>query len=249
LYLVSASVDYTVLSGKNNKQFGDKLTRHITNMNLLVLGATGALGQNICREALHLGHSVTALVRTPSKLGQEISSHKSFVIKNGDVLDAAVVSSVVSSADFDAVLVALGGGGIMARDYVRSTGTKNALQAMETKGMTTPLSSGGPRLIMCSTMGASESKEWIPSFIYWMLKHPIADTDEQEKFVRASKVPFVIARPTGLTNHEKDGSVRETHQGPVPTNTVTRGDVAVWMLKQLESGENVGKAIGLCKPA
>lgn len=219
-------------------------------MHLLILGATGALGQNICREALHLGHSVTALVRSPSKLAPELISNKSLTVSIGDVLDAAVVSSLFSTAaNFDAVLVALGGGGIMARDYVRSTGTKNVIQAMEAKGMTSPLQSGAPRLVMCSTMGASESKEWIPSFIYWMLKHPIADTDEQEKYLRASRIPFVIARPTGLTNHLKDGSVRETLSGPVPTNTVTRGDVAVWMLKQLESGENVGKAIGLCKPA
>ena len=129
-------------------------------MHLLILGATGALGQNICREALHLGHSVTALVRSPSKLAPELTSNKSLTVSIGDVLDAAVVSSLFSTAaNFDAVLVALGGGGIMARDYVRSTGTKNVIQAMEAKGMTSPLQSGAPRLVMCSTMGASESKE------------------------------------------------------------------------------------------
>jgi nucleoside-diphosphate-sugar epimerase len=219
-------------------------------MHYLILGATGALGQNICREALSMGHIITALVRTPSKFAQDISNHKSLILKTGDVLDLTVVSSLFSTTTFDAVLIALGGGGIMARDYVRSIGTRNVIQAMDDKGMYTSVNSlGGPRLIICSTMGASESKEWIPSFIYWMLKHPIADTDEQEKLVKTSRIPFVIARPTGLTNQPKDGSVRETHQGPVPTNTVTRNDVAIWMLKQVESNLNLGKAIGLCKPA
>jgi uncharacterized protein YbjT (DUF2867 family) len=37
-------------------------------MKLLVLGATGPTGQHIVRQALDLGHAVTAFVRDPARL-------------------------------------------------------------------------------------------------------------------------------------------------------------------------------------
>jgi uncharacterized protein YbjT (DUF2867 family) len=40
-------------------------------MKLLVLGATGATGQQVVGQALQAGHEVTAYVRNPSKLARE----------------------------------------------------------------------------------------------------------------------------------------------------------------------------------
>jgi hypothetical protein len=39
---------------------------------LLILGATGSLGRHVLRQAVVAGHSVTVLVRTPSKLPPEV---------------------------------------------------------------------------------------------------------------------------------------------------------------------------------
>jgi putative NADH-flavin reductase len=43
-----------------------------TPLNLLVLGATGALGTHVARQALAAGHRVTALVRNPAKLAPDL---------------------------------------------------------------------------------------------------------------------------------------------------------------------------------
>ena len=45
-----------------------------TPHNLLVLGATGALGTHVARQALAAGHRVTALVRNPAKLPPDLRS-------------------------------------------------------------------------------------------------------------------------------------------------------------------------------
>ena len=37
-------------------------------MNILILGATGRVGSQIVNHALHDGHHVTVLVRTPEKI-------------------------------------------------------------------------------------------------------------------------------------------------------------------------------------
>ena len=39
---------------------------------VIILGATGALGRHVLRQALAAGHDVTVFVRTPSKLPPEV---------------------------------------------------------------------------------------------------------------------------------------------------------------------------------
>ncbi len=72
-------------------------------MKLVVLGATGATGLEIVRQALERGHSVTALVRSPERLkpfGDRIS------VKQGDLLNSADLERVIQG--HDAVLSGFG---------------------------------------------------------------------------------------------------------------------------------------------
>jgi putative NADH-flavin reductase len=50
---------------------------------LIVLGATGSLGQQVLRQALDAGHAVTVIVRTPSKLPPEVLQRVS--LRTGDL--------------------------------------------------------------------------------------------------------------------------------------------------------------------
>ena len=65
-------------------------------MKLIVLGATGATGLEIVRQALERGHSVTALARSPERLklfGDRIR------IKQGDLLNSADLEPVIRGHD------------------------------------------------------------------------------------------------------------------------------------------------------
>jgi uncharacterized protein YbjT (DUF2867 family) len=60
---------------------------------VLIIGATGATGQILMREALAQGHEVTALARNPSALAPE--DHRLRVLQ-GNALDASTVGAAVA---------------------------------------------------------------------------------------------------------------------------------------------------------
>ncbi|MCB0237620.1 MAG: NAD(P)H-binding protein, partial [Anaerolineae bacterium] len=57
-------------------------------MQIAVFGATGGTGQQVVQQALAAGHSVTALVRDPSRLAAQ---DERLTVVEGDVLDRAKV--------------------------------------------------------------------------------------------------------------------------------------------------------------
>jgi nucleoside-diphosphate-sugar epimerase len=71
-------------------------------MKLALLGATGAVGREILNQALAAGHSVTAVVRNPSKLSADVDVvWQDLATPDVEVLTAAM-------RDVDAVISALG---------------------------------------------------------------------------------------------------------------------------------------------
>ena len=151
-------------------------------MKILVVGAAGGTGVEICRYALGRSHEVTALVRTPAKFPAAVNARlpkeeaakvlASVKVVKADAQVSSEVTKVITEGAFDAVLVALGAAGIMKRDVQCSLGTKNVIDALTAEAaMAAPNPAGGPRLVVCTTMGASETKPLMPSFVQWMLKH------------------------------------------------------------------------------
>jgi putative NADH-flavin reductase len=71
-------------------------------MKVLIIGATGGTGQELLRQALEHGHTVTALARTPAAIDMR---HERLTIVQGSVLEATLVEKVVTGQQ--AVLSAL----------------------------------------------------------------------------------------------------------------------------------------------
>ena len=63
---------------------------------VIILGATGALGRHVLRQALAAGHDVTVFVRTPSKLPPEASGR--VAVHTGD-LSALVPPDLIRGQD------------------------------------------------------------------------------------------------------------------------------------------------------
>ena len=75
-------------------------------MKIALFGASGTIGQRILREALQRGHTVTAVVRDPSRLTEQ---HANLTAVSGNVLDPESVAATV--AGHDAALSAYGPSG------------------------------------------------------------------------------------------------------------------------------------------
>ena len=96
---------------------------------ILVVGATGGLGQDIVAESLVRGHETAALVRTPARA----TFPEAVGIVQGDVLDLSSLTPAVVGRD--AVICALGTPSPRRRSTLLEQGTKNLIAAMSQAGV------------------------------------------------------------------------------------------------------------------
>jgi len=193
-------------------------------MKVLIFGATGTVGRELVTQGLEKGHIVDAFVRDPSKLA---ISHANLEIIEGDVMDSAAVDRAV--AGHDAVLIALGAG---SKGQVRSTGTRNIIQAMQKSGIR--------RLVCLSTLGVGDSQGnlnffWKYIMFGMLLRAAFADHVSQEDQVIRSGLDWTIVRPAAYTDGERTGNYR--HGFPATEKglklKISRADVADFVLAQL----------------
>ncbi|XP_077967466.1 flavin reductase (NADPH)-like [Styela clava] len=91
---------------------------------IIVFGASGQTGLKILKTALEEGLGVTAYVRTPSKISENIRNRLYKVVK-GEVKDKEIIEDAIQG--HDAVLSALGG---TSRNII-STGIANIIGGMK----------------------------------------------------------------------------------------------------------------------
>ena len=205
-------------------------------MNIIIFGATGRMGKHLVKQALELGHSVTAFVRDRKKVDNADGSLK---IVEGNVFDPESVKNAVDSQD--AVICALGDG---RKGTVRAGGTKSIVDAMEQTGVR--------RLIVQSTVGVGDSAANLTFFWKYimfglLLKAAFADHVEQEKIVEKSDTDWTIVRPAAFTDGQK---TEEYRHGFAPdakglTLKISCADVADFILKQVTDDEYLKHTPGL----
>ena len=209
-------------------------------MKILVIGASRGTGALCVKAALAKGHSVTAFSRTPSKLDV---SHPALTKIAGDFHDSASVRGVMPGNDAVIICASPSKLGTIKEipDYF-SRGTKYCIDAMKEHGV--------KRLVILSAHGVGESKpaaSWFQRtfLIDGLLKGFFRDHDVQELLAQESGLDFVIARPMRLTNCTARGVyVRTTELVSVPA-TISRADVADFLIEACESTELVGKRVQL----
>ena len=207
-------------------------------MRVLILGSTGGTGRELVRQALELGHEVTAFVRDPSKLPIE---HERLHIFKGNVLDPQALAEAVRGQN--AVVSALGTTNLGKSSEI-SEGTANVIRAMEAEGV--------KRLVFETTVGLGDSHDhlpWLARVVFFplVLKNVLADKEVQEKLVRESSLEWVLVRPARLTN----GAARHKYRVDKEINeearskTISRADVAEFMLQQLANDTYLRRTPGV----
>ena len=207
-------------------------------MKLVIFGSTGTVGTQVVEQALEQGHTVTAFVRNPDKLNVQ---HPHLNIFTGDVMNPIVVEEAVIG--HDAAICVLGSGKKLSGN-VRSQGTLNIIQGLEKAGV--------KRFICQSTLGAGDS--WGNLDFYWkyimfgfILRKVFADHEIQEQYVQNSNLDWTIIRPAAFIDAPRTGKYRHGFPGGDRTSslTISRPDVADFILKQLTDNTYLGKAASL----
>ncbi len=209
-------------------------------MKILVIGASQGTGALAVESALAKGHSVSAFSRTPAKLAV---THPALTKVAGDFHDAASVRAAV--AGHDAVIISASPsslGTIKEKPDYFSRGTKHCIEAMKEHGV--------KRLVVLSAHGAGESKPatgWVlrTFFVDGLLKGFFRDHDVQERMTQESGLDFVIARPTRLTNGKAKGKYVRTAELVSVPSSISRADVADFLVEACESNTWVGKGVQL----
>lgn len=207
-------------------------------MKTIVFGATGTIGRLAVERILADGHEVTAFARKPEKLDVKSAN---LTLLAGDARDPMAVSDAIRG--HDSVLITLGSG-MSRKDDIRSRGTMNVIQAMQTHGVR--------RLICQSTLGAHESRGNLNFFwkriMFGLLLRPVLlDHELQESLVRASGLDWTIVRPSAFVDGPATGAFKEDVE-PNDRNLtlkIARADVADFLNRQLSELAYIHRAIGI----
>ena len=197
---------------------------------VVVLGASGGCGKQLVEQAHAKGLSVRAVVRPSSTF-----EFKNVETRRGDLSSVAFLTDCFN--DQDIVLSALGlrmpGLAPWARPEVPDfldTSTPAIIEAMRAAQV--------KRVMAISAGGVGDSHEGMPGMFKFFiaasaLRIAYAALDRMEKTYLASGLDVCLPRPTGLTDGPRTGLVLSNRQ-LTGRATISRADVAGWMLKALE---------------
>ncbi|HWX39038.1 MAG TPA: SDR family oxidoreductase [Candidatus Sulfotelmatobacter sp.] len=206
-------------------------------MKLIVLGATGGIGQEIVRQAAERGHEVTAFVRAPERLNSVAAR---FGVIQGDPLSSAELERALE--DQDAILSGFGPRvpiakadatllhrfGVALSDAMRKVGIRRA--------------------VIVSTAFLFTDSIIPPTNLVGRLFFPnmVADASEMESFFQKSGLDWTLVRPPRLTDRPRRGRFR-VREGHLPGFgfTISRADVAAFMIKTAENHLFIQKVVGI----
>lgn len=195
-------------------------------MQIAVFGGTGRTGIPLIQQALEAGHTIVALVRTPSKMPVH---DERLTLVQGDVMNAADVDKMVQSSD--AVISVIGHTKGSPKD-VQTVAMKNILAAMSKYSV--------KRLVSLTGAGVAvpqDKPKFINHVITFLLKLLSADvlTDAVHHYevLQSSALDWIVVRGPMLTEGPHTGKYRIGWVGVNTGTRISRADVADFILKQL----------------
>lgn len=202
---------------------------------LFVLGATGGTGRELVEQARRRGHLVTAFVRSPEKL--DALRDEGVTVLRGDPRDADALHAALPG--HDAVVSVLGPAGLgpttLVGDCARST-----VAAMQATGLR--------RLLVVGVAVLFESDGLLNAIAHrTFLRNVATDSAEMERIVSASDLDWTIARPPRLTNGAltRAYGVADGRMPPAARLTISRADLADFLIDEVEHPAHVRRIIGL----
>jgi putative NADH-flavin reductase len=199
-------------------------------MRIAVFGANGKTGRELVREALERGHEVTAF-----DLGFEGFPFDKVETVEGDARDAGDVGKALEGCD--AALSGLGVTRNTPGDVV-SAGVSNIADGMEQHGI--------DRLVALTGAGAKLESEKIGLndrllnlAATVVMPGAVQDGRRMVREIQSRDLDWTVVRAPRLTQAPETGEYTVSDQGPTVFDSISRADVADYMLEAVERGLEV----------
>lgn len=204
-------------------------------MKVLVVGAAGKTGRAVVKQAVTAGHEVTAFIHSA-----RYDAAPGVVVRVGDGSDAETMEAAVAGQD--AVIDTVGGKVPYRHSTLEADVATTIVAAMGLHGVR--------RLVVISMLGEGDSSANTPFYFKLLLptflRGETPDKAAMESVVRASELDWVIARPPFLTAKPATGEVRLYSPDICGyAHSITRADLAVFLVAQLTSDENLRTAVAV----
>jgi putative NADH-flavin reductase len=212
-------------------------------MKLVIFGANGPTGLELCRQVLAAGHRVTAAVRRPDDFPLQ---NDALTVVQAHVMDGSFLASVIGDAD--AVLSTLGTAYSRHEIRVYSVGTKAIIDAMRasdhcrrlvvvSSGLTVPLSK------VPKVRGFFQDRIMLPFLQNVVGRTLYEDMARMEEHLSTcNDITWTIIRPGRLINGAVVVEYRLDEDFPVG-NVTSRSDLAAIMLAELGPNGHVHQKI------
>lgn len=207
-------------------------------MELIVFGATGMVGRQLVKQALHMGHHVKAYGR--NVFTANLPEHAELEIIQGTLFNDKQVFNAIKGCD--AVLSALGGSAD-GTDVTRSLGMKNIVTQMQKAKVQRIVGVGG-----LGILNADEEQllmdlpDFMPEYIPVSLEHLKA-----LQFLEASTLDWTFVCPPDIVDANVTGEY-STNANYTPTKNkyrINAGDLAMFMLKQITANDYLRQKVGI----
>jgi putative NADH-flavin reductase len=196
-------------------------------MQVTIFGSTGRTGNYLVEEALKAGYQVTAFMRNPERFRLE---HPRLTIRQGELMDRESVSGAIQGAG--AVLDVLGPSSNKVR-YSITQGTESILSGMKLQGVR--------RLIITAGAGIHDPNDLptpmsrlMDALVKTLSRNVYEDMLGMVELVRKSDLDWTIVRVPMLTDQPKMGKVKVAWVGKGMNPRLTRGDLAAFLVSQIE---------------
>ena len=153
-------------------------------------------------------------------------------VVKADALDGDTVRAAFADAgSVDAVACTVGGkpGDAERADY---PGAKNCIDAAKAAGI--------ERFLLVSSIGAGETRHFLPPPLLERLGPAIDEKDKAEAYLRQSGLKFTVVRPGGLASESATGNGVFT-ESPSVLGGIDRADVAQLLARCLHFDSAIGR--------
>ena len=206
-------------------------------MHIIIFGATGQAGLQLVKQALWKGHTVKAFGRNVYDI-IDMENERLTLIK-GALFDEAEVREAIKGTD--AVLSALGGA-FDGTDKTRSLGMKNIAAQMEATGVRRIIGIGGMGVLNADEKHLLLETEGYPAEYLPVGGEHLAAYE----ILKQSNLDWTFVCPPDIVNAEATGSFHtRADYPPEPVKSITTGDLALFMLGELEKNEFARKRVGI----